>query len=277
MRNRGYTAGPEEYASARPTAKSAGKGVLLQRTKTVKAGDFLECEIFPVVAMEPGIRERRQKKSPEAIRRINERNAIKRLERLMNANFGPGDLLPHLTMAAACTEEEMMGVVRAFIRRLRRLAKKRGSALRYIYVLESTGAGDSLKWHVHMVCNGDFASRDEVEKMWRHGLARVDRCQRMEKGLCGFARYITMRKETQARLLRRRWACSKGLKQPTITSSDSKFSRAACAKIAREAEGDARALFEKKYPGYRLIEQPMIRYSDWLPGVYIYAMMERIE
>ena len=269
-----YIPQAEEYE--RPTPRRGyQKGVLMQKTRTIKAGDYLECEIFPVVEMEPGIRERKRRKSPEAIRRINEKNAVKSLERLANANFSEKDLMPHLTMDKPCDLETMLRTVQNFIRRLKRRAKKRGAACKYIYVIETTGEGARQRHHVHMLLNGGWISRDEVEALWMHGLARVDRVQRQEKGLCGFVRYITMRKETQARLLSRRWGSSKGLKQPEITVSKHKFSRRAADAIARAAEGDAKTIFEKRYPGYQLIEQPLIRYSEFLPGVYIYAMMRR--
>ena len=47
-------------------------------------------------------------------------------------------------------------------------------------------------------------------------------------------------------------------------------------RIAQDAESKAKAEFEKRYPGYRLIEQPEIRYSDMMPGAYIYACMRKI-
>lgn len=259
---------------ARPYQK---KGVLLYRTKTIKAGDYLECEIFPVVDIEKGEKSKRRKPSREAQKKLNIANAQKRLSRIMNANFGPGDLLVHLTMEKPCEEEEMRRGVGNFLRRLRRKMSKNGGVLKYIYVIESTGSGERKRWHVHMVMNGGYLSRDEVERLWKHGLSRVDRCQRQEKGLFGFAMYITQRKETQEKLLQRRWACSQGLKQPVILTSDKKFSRRAAMRIATAAEMDAREEFEKRYPGYQIIEQPTVKYSDMLPGAYIYAMMVKKE
>ena len=271
---RRYVSTEADYTLDRPE-RPGKRGILLERTKTIKAGDYLECEIFPMVLMEPGIREARRKRTPEQMREINRRNAVKKLERLMNANFTAGDLMPHLTMDRPCPFEEMQKIVRNFFQRLRRLAAKRGAVLRYIYVIETKQERGAQRHHLHGVINGGWITRDEVEKLWGHGLSRVDRVQQQEKGLAGFARYITQQKTTQERLMRRSWGASKGLRQPSVTVADHKFSRAAAAKIARDLEGDARTILEKKYPGYRLIEQPVIRYSDWLPGCYIYAMMVR--
>lgn len=272
---RRYVSTEADYTLDTRPERPGKRGILLERTKTIKSGDYLECEIFPMVLMEPGIREARRKRTPEQMREINRRNAVKKLERLMNANFTAGDLMPHLTMDRPCSFEEMQKIVRNFFQRLRRLAAKRGAALRYIYVIETKQEHGQQRHHLHGVINGGWITRDEIEKLWGHGLSRVDRVQQQEKGLAGFARYITQQKTTQERLMRRSWGASKGLRQPSVTVSDHKFSRAAAAKIARDLEGDARTILEKKYPGYRLIEQPVIRYSDWLPGCYVYAMMER--
>lgn len=272
---RRYVSTEADYTLDTRPERPGKRGILMERTKTIKSGDYLECEIFPMVLMEPGIREARRKRTPEQMREINRRNAVKKLERLMNANFTAGDLMPHLTMDRPCSFEEMQKIVRNFFQRLRRLAAKRGAVLRYIYVIETKQEHGAQRHHLHGVINGGWITRDEIEKLWGHGLSRVDRVQQQEKGLAGFARYITQQKTTQERLMRRSWGASKGLKQPSVTVADHKFSRAAAAKIARDLEGDARTILEKKYPGYRLIEQPVIRYSDWLPGCYVYAMMER--
>lgn len=283
-------------------AEYGKKGVLLERTKTTRAGDFLECEIFPVVQMDSFNRQQRRQKSPEAIQKANRERARRQLERLLNANFGPGDLLLHLTMGKPCDLKTMQRLVRNYIQRLKYRARKRGAACKYVYVIETTGEGNRERHHVHMVMSAHPAhkgpsaplkqntgvrlscvcgpgaeqliSRDEAENLWKHGLARADRAQKQEKGLCGFARYITQRKETQRRLMKRSWGASKGLKQPTVTVADKKFSRGAAEKIVRDLAGDARRILEGKYPGFRLIEQPRIRWSDFLPGCYIYAMLE---
>ena len=272
---------PTEQDFDREAPGSAGKsGILLERTKTTRAGDYLECEIFPVVLTDHGNRAERRRKSREAMIRYNEERARRHLERLLNANFHPGDLLLHLTMGKTCDLGTMQRVVRNYIARLKYRARKSCTPCKYVYVIETTGEGERERHHIHMALSaeGNWISRDEAEKLWRHGLARADRAQRQERGLCGFARYITQRKETQRRLRRRSWGASKGLINPDAhaTVSDRKFSRAACGRILRDIQSNARGEFEKRYPGYRLIlDSVKVRYSDFLPGAYIYAMMVR--
>lgn len=271
-----YTIETGEILRSAQDDRRGKKGVLLERTKTTRAGDFLECEIFPVVQMDSVNRQQRRQKSPEAIQKANRERARRHLERLLNANFGPGDLLLHLTMGKPCQLKTMQRLVRNYIQRLKYRARRRGAICKYVYVIETTGEGNRERHHVHAVLSaeGGWITRDEAENLWKHGLARADRAQKQEKGLCGFARYITQRKETQHRLMKRSWGASKGLKQPTVTVADKKFSRAAADKIVRDLAGDARRILEAKYPGFRLIEQPRIRWSDFLPGCYIYAMLE---
>lgn len=251
------------------------KGVLLYRTKTIKAGDYLECEMYPVLALDHGQREKRQGVTKETQKKINLRNAQKRLARLMNANFGRGDLLAHLTEATGCTEEQAARDARNFVARLRTRFRRAGKELKYIYVIEETGEGPRKRHHIHMALTGGVLGRDEIEQLWGKGLARVDRVQAQEKGLTGFAQYITQRKTTQEKLLKRRWACSKNLRKPQETVSSRKFSRRDARQIAEAAQSSARTLFAKKYPGYRLVEEPEIKYSEWTAGAYIYAFLVR--
>ncbi|MBR4334194.1 MAG: hypothetical protein IKP72_16085, partial [Clostridia bacterium] len=60
---RRYISTPEDFTLDRPE-RPGKRGILLERTKTIKSGDYLECEIFPMVLMEPGIREARRKRTP---------------------------------------------------------------------------------------------------------------------------------------------------------------------------------------------------------------------
>lgn len=249
--------------------------VLLMRTKTVKAGEWLECDIYPVLDRDYS-RTAKRRKTAESIRAQNLRRARKRLEWLLNANFDRRDMLAHFTCAFACPEEEFRRITHNFMDRLRRSYRARGRELKYIYVIETTGKEEKMRHHIHMALNGGVLSRDEVEKIWRHGLARADRVQEMDTGLRGFALYITQHKDAQEKLMSRKWACSKGLKQPAVTESSSRFSRTAAGRIEKAVREDAEQEFKKRYPGYKLIEY-QVKYSDFLPGVYITAFMRKIQ
>ena len=247
------------------------QGILLYRTKATKHGDFLDVEMYPILDMEKDTWAKRTRPSREAQKKLNIKNAQRKLTRLMNANFGAGDLLGHFTCAMGSTEDQAKKDARNFIKRLRTRASKRGADLKYIYVIEATGSGETIKYHIHMVINGGWISRDEMEKIWGKGLSRVDRCQKMRDGLAGFAHYITQRKSTQEKLLQRSWAASQNLIHPAALISDKKFSRRDAMRMAQDAGNGE---FAKKYPGYSLLERPEIRYSDFLPGAYIFARLK---
>jgi len=268
---------PEGWEYRERTPGHAGAGVLLQRTKTYKCGDTLEAEIMPVVSWAYRREAQARKKSTEQMKRGNDRRQENYLRRLMNLNFGPGDLmLNSLTTKEPCAFEVFEKRVKAFIGKLRKVYRAAGMELKYILHLEKTGEGEETRYHVHGIINRGPLDRDQAEGLWPWGLANVDRVKRADGGLAGYARYMMIKKDGQEAAGKRRFRCSRGLKKPEPTVSDHKFSRAQAAKIERMCREDARGLFEKKYPGYRLMGYA-IRYSDFLPGCYIYAAMEKRE
>ena len=65
------------------------------------------------------------------------------------------------------------------------------------------------------------------------------------------------------------------LTEPVVRESDRRISRTRLAKIARDVMADGKEILEKLYPEYRLEEVPVVRYSDFVAGAYIYARMRR--
>ena len=271
---RRYAPDTAEYVYDQPRHPSGSKGVLLQRTKTVVAGDHLDADIYPVLDWQYSREVRAQRKTPEQMARANKARSFRTLVQLLNANFTDGDFKCDLSCAYDCEYEQFVKIKNNFIARLRRAYRKAGGELRCVGIIESTHEG--MHHHIHMVCNGGVISRDQVEKIWRQGTANVDRVQTQfeDKGLEAFARYITRHKDTQEKLMHRGWFASKGLKKPRTTYNDSKFSRAAAARIEKAVREDARREFEKRYPGWRLVDYS-VHYSEFLPGVYIHAHMRR--
>lgn len=271
---RTYIPEDEDYAYDQP--RHAGKaGVLLQRTKTVVAGDHLDADIYPVLDWPYKREAGKRGKTPEQMRKANFNRAFRYFTQLGNLNFGEGDIFGTFTSAEGCSLEEFCKVKRRFFDRLRAKYKKAGVPLEYLGIVESTRQG--RQHHIHMHLRGGVLTRDEVEKIWREGIAntRAVQVKFEDKGVEGLCRYMTQHKEGQEKLMKRKWFASKGLKKPRPTYNDSKFSRRAAAKLAQAAQEDAKALFEKRYPGWRLVDYS-VHYSDFLPGVYIHAHMRRI-
>ena len=251
------------------------KGVLLQRTRTWKCGDVLEAEIFPVLSYEYKREAEARKKTTEQMRRANDRRQENYLRRLMNLNFGAGDLLLNsLTTDRPCSFFDFEKRVKKLIGKLRKLYRAAGLELKYILHLEQTGTSENTRYHLHGIINRGPLDRDGVEALWPWGLSNVDRAKAREGGLAGYAKYMMLKKDGQENAGKRRFRCSRNLKKPTATVSDHKFSRRQAANLERMAMDDARALFEKKYPGWRLIGCK-VKHSDFLPGAYVYAVMEK--
>lgn len=67
--------------------------IVKYRTKTIKSGNFLEVEVYPIWDTRSATaRARRTKESREAQKRLNYKNATKNVIRLINANFTDSDL-----------------------------------------------------------------------------------------------------------------------------------------------------------------------------------------
>ena len=272
-------------ADESPDREYHGEGVLEYRTRTTKGGAYMEVNLFPAVdlgAVLPDNNRAAKRASGRFQRKWENANMKRRrgmLIHLLNANFDKHDIIAHLTTSEPMNDEEARRHQQNFVRRLKRLAKKRAHELHWVYVPEETGKGERRRWHLHMVLDGGWITRDELEDVWEkgkgHGMAKVERVKSQEKGLAGFAMYITQRKSTQEKMLKRAWSCSKNLKKPTVSVSKSKFSRKSVAGIIEQARDNANVYFEHAYPGYTLIERPEISYSDFLPGAYITAWMKK--
>ena len=266
-------------------------GVLRQRAKTVKAGQMLYCESYPIwdtaTKREAGkLLEaiRKTKGTRDVQKRLNAKNAQKKLSWLTNENFGEGDLLLACTYPDEAQPQnagEAQTNARNMIRRIRGLRKRKAlDVLKYIYVTEVTESQEhGTRYHHHMIINGDGLSREEVEELWlkKHGgFCNSRRCQWQITGLTGFAHYIT--KQTGANhkgqtvSTKRRWCCSQNLKKPKTSVADKKISRRRVEAVAQDVNGNGKAIFEKLYPGYVFVEAK-VKVSQFVAGAYMYVTM----
>lgn len=274
-------------------------GVMLQRTKTIKAGKHLYVDCYPIwdTRRERDAREKAQQirqRSKEAMDRLNTRNAQRRLEILINANFGPGDLLvtcTYLTGQGPESAERAAKDASNMIARLKRIYTRLGKELKYIYVTEVQRSRKGDRYHHHMILSAG-PTREQVEECWQgrrraadegRGLCNTRRAQNLPEGLTGWAKYITKSAagygKGQEVATTRKWCASKNLKRPEPTVADKKISRRRVEKIARDMTVDkleTRAALEKLYPGYEMLEC-RVRTSEWVTGAYINVMMVRRE
>jgi len=237
------------------------KDIIKYKTKTIVSGPMLECEIYPIwKTSKKSIREKVRKESRKAQRSINNKNAVKRVIRLINTNFGSKDIWMTLTYKENPTEDQGRKDIQNYIRRL----KRRVEDLKYIYVTES---GDK-RTHHHIILN--IHDRDMAETLWNKGRTQARLLQPDDYGLEGMARYITKQKKNN-----KRYACSRNLKKPKVYEAYSKFSKRKAEKISHDENG-AKEIFEKMYPKYTF-KDINIKYSDFVSGCYLYAKMRKIK
>lgn len=116
-------------------------------------------------------RKRAKKLHPtlKAVAKNNERSAVRTLRRRINTNFGPDDLHITLTYGAKGKGPDPATAkkdVEKLLRRLRRVFRKQGKELKYIWVTEF----QKNKIHHHLIINRiDYAI---VRKLWEHGRIR---------------------------------------------------------------------------------------------------------
>lgn len=259
------------------------EGVHGYRVKRIQAGDTLEIEAYAIWETRKFEAEARAQteKHREAVQQVNLRNQQKRLRRLMNANFGRGDLLLTLTYAPEeqpANEAQAQRDVRNYLRRMKYKRRKMGlPELKYIYVTEVTHRSWGTCYHHHLIVSGGI-SREEAENLWTRGIVNSRAAQPDAYGLGGWAGYMTKRKETQEKAYRRGFACSRNLKEPKITYADHKISRSMMRQIAEDMGGKmGEMILERLYPGYRAAEKPTVRISPYVPGGYLEAIMRRKE
>lgn len=272
-------------------------------TRTIRAGDSLEVECFPVIHVSAEARrEARHRSSTKAQENLNLKNTRKHIRRLMEKNFTPADFVAHLTFdygfidrAAANMKDELKAweesgfpmddddarrIIKNFIARVRRLIKRRGgnpADFKYIYVIETTREPRDddfnalpARYHYHMVISSlGILTIEDLHALWSFGYTKAEPLDFRFNGLEGLSKYIT-----KQRKLMRRWARSKNLKEPDETVSHRKISRRRAALIAADVQANAKEIFEKIYPGYTL-QQAEVKYSDFVAGAYIYARMRR--
>lgn len=240
------------------------------REKRIISGSYLEVEHFPITAH--GHRhDCERKRSRIEQQNLNERNAKKKLERLVNTNFVKCDICIHFTYRddeRPETEKEVLKDGQNYFRRVKYYRKKNGlPQIKYIYVIECSEKG---KLHIHGIMSA--MDRDTAEELWKHGdFNNADRFQpTVQEGGKRFADYISKKP-----MGKKRWYCSTNLKQPEVKTKDDTHTRSEMARIARERVDD-KDYWERQYKGYRFVSATPT-YNEFNGWWYIYVRMYRDE
>jgi len=284
------------------------------RTRTWRMGDIIEVECYPLTRIGAAARAeaaaRHKQRACQAA--LNRRHAEARVRRLITLNFGADAYVMTLTWdygaadlrhmsyedamarygerGLPLSEGDARKALRAYWQRVRRMIARQGGdpkGLKYLYVLEMTHSNrqgprpEPVRYHFHLVIEAPGLDRDALQALWPHGDARCDRLSVRAGKIAGLAKYLTKHHSTEevdtdGRRIRR-WDHSRNLREPFATVSDRKVSRRRAAMVAADVAGDAQAVFSAVYPGHELEEEPVIRYSDYCAGAYIYARLRRTE
>lgn len=250
------------------------KSIVRYRTKTIKSGDVLECEIYPVWnTRSAGARGKKTKKSRPAQISLNARNSLKNVIRLVNTNFTNHDIWGTFTYETKKLPKSVEAAEKEFgnfIRRLKYHGKKRGfPPMKYVYWTEFEDDEKKGKHRVHHHIITNFPDRDLAEQLWQGGSRKqTRRLQADESGYEGAVRYCM--KDPKGT---KRYKTSKNLKSPIVTIADSKITR---RKVNRIIRGDVNSVdvFESIYKGYDMtwIEH---KTSDYVAGAYLYVKMAK--
>lgn len=253
-------------------------------TATIKSGNQLEVEIYPSFRKEipEMIRQFKKKKSRESSeqqKNLNDRNAKKKLMRLIHENFYTGDYWCTLTFKEEPQDlESAEKLCHNFFRRINRARKKKGlDNAKYVYVIEE-GTTGTERFHLHLMMDNGL-TKEEVESKWNLGASTIRTLNYYkEENFIGVCKYMMKDEETYKRTAsrlkgKRRWGSSKGnLRMPKPSKNRTKMSKKKVMDMVLHQDGIAEKL-ERDYPKYQFKEVE-IRYSEWNGLFYIYARMQ---
>lgn len=247
---------------------------MVYQTKTTKAGDQLEADIYPSFGIRQDMpRTKRRNKSRPAQKSLNDKRARRYLNNLVSCNFNEGDLWCTFTYDKEHLPEdpeEADKIFTNFIRRINRRRKKAGiDNVKYICVTEYSDDEKGIRCHHHVIMSGD-CDRDELEELWKQGTRNHTRRISPDKDthIAGIVNYIS--KDPKGR---KRWRSSKNLKKPQITKSYCKFGKRTAERMATD-RSYLEDRIRKEYPGYRFIDAE-VKVNEINGGFYIYARMVR--
>lgn len=208
-----------------------------------------------------------RERTKEEMDKCNFHNAVKKLTRLMNANFQDGDLHLVLTYPRGNkpTPADAMRLFTNWREAVRRVFKKAGIAFKWISVVEYQGKNI----HHHVLINNpdEINIVKMVQEKWKHGIVKVTPLysNRQGRDYRELAEYFV--KETDKTFrekdggMSQRWSASKNLEKPKVTTK-----RVKARKWKKEPKIPA---------GYHLIQDTLVNGTDpWGRDYQKYTLIE---
>ena len=186
------------------------------RTKNIRAYYSAKYNDEKLNGQKEGRRRKREKPTSEQQAEINRRNAQRTLTWLMNANFSGADLYVTYSFEEGKRPGEpkkFRAYVRQFLKQLRKLYRKAGIRLKYIWVGER---GERGAEHVHVVQTGGIDVR-LLKIVWPHGWIKavpMDESGSYHKLADYFIKYSDKTMRTEGRLQGKRYNPSQNLVRP---------------------------------------------------------------
>lgn len=260
----------------------------IYETKTITSGPIREMEMYPLFPKKDVPEEFRVKGTTKSRKNLNNKNAVKYFIRKANTNFGKGDYyvtLNYTDKNRPKTYEEAKKHVMAYIKKLNyeflkqqlkaegkkltsKIKKKNYKKIKYMYVIEISKEGKG-KYHVHMILSSEL-SMDQVESCWKYSRRNnIRRIDPDDRHITDLAEYLS--KDPNGK---KRWGCSKGLKEPVITTSK-KVSKRKIYNMDSNRNIIEEEM-EKINPGYKLIEFEITK-NKWTNMPYIHVLMRKID
>lgn len=212
----------------------------------------------------------------EAVLKNNDRIAVKKLTRLLNANFFPGDW--HITLTydgEIPAEKEAKKELKNFLRRIEREYKKAGKVFKYIAVTEYK----NHRIHHHVVVS--HIDSDIIIKQWKRGhvnFSPLNNTRNYRK----LAEYLI--KETSKTLrepgneVKQRWSASRNLIRPVVMRQSVQpkaLYEEPKAFKGYQIDPDTVCRFENPYTGIEHLEYMMVsmdpvpRIKSWRSGIAV--------
>ena len=163
-------------------------------------------------------RNERSNKTRECQKRVNEREAIRKLARKMNANFDDNSgilvTLTYLPENRPTDSVQMGNDMKYFLKQLRKIFKTNNDILKFIYVKELGKRGAA---HIHILMSA--CDVRDIKRCWNKGGVSVDALYSdgdYTNIAKYFVKYAEKIEETEGKLIGRRWNSSRNLKEPII-------------------------------------------------------------
>lgn len=232
------------------------------RETKIVTGDFARVHIFPVRSYQYG-RKKKNKPTVAAQEKLNREMAARRLSDIVNLNFTKNDIQIKLDYSAFKREHgrnpepnEVVKIIRNFIRRLKRAYERAGLELKYIYCTE-LGARGRLSHH-HVIVNAGL-SFEEIRALWTDGGVWMRKLYFNERGCYELASYFVKAKYTY-----RSYTCSKNLIRPQESGRDKCIYKSDCRVHQKDVTNIMNGEIEKirrMYPGWELACLPEIAHT----------------